>query len=107
MVGEQPGDQEDLSGKPFVGPAGKLLNRALQDAGIARGDTYLTNAVKHFKWEPRGQASNSQETVAKGTRRLPSMARSRTKNYPTEDGCLPRRYGNPRTFGPKGARPER
>ena len=53
MVGEQPGDQEDLSGKPFVGPAGKLLNRALQDAGIARSDTYVTNAVKHFKWEPR------------------------------------------------------
>jgi DNA polymerase len=55
MVGEQPGDQEDLSGKPFVGPAGKLLDRALEDAGIARSDTYVTNAVKHFKWEPRGK----------------------------------------------------
>ena len=55
MVGEQPGDQEDLSGKPFVGPAGKLLNRTLQDAGIARSDTYVTNEVKHFKWEPRGK----------------------------------------------------
>jgi len=55
MVGEQPGDQEDLSGKPFVGPAGKLLDRALEDAGIARSNTYVTNAVKHFKWEPRGK----------------------------------------------------
>jgi uracil-DNA glycosylase len=55
MVGEQPGDQEDLSGRPFVGPAGKLLDRALEDAGIARTDTYVTNAVKHFKWEPRGK----------------------------------------------------
>ena len=55
IVGEQPGDQEDLSGRPFVGPAGKLLDRALEDAGIARDDTYVTNAVKHFKWEPRGK----------------------------------------------------
>jgi uracil-DNA glycosylase len=55
MVGEQPGDQEDLSGRPFVGPAGKLLDRALEEAGIARSDTYVTNAVKHFKWEPRGK----------------------------------------------------
>lgn len=55
MVGEQPGDQEDLAGRPFVGPAGKVLDRALEDAGIARSDTYVTNAVKHFKWEPRGK----------------------------------------------------
>ena len=55
IVGEQPGDQEDLSGRPFVGPAGKLLDRALEDAGIARSGTYVTNAVKHFKWEPRGK----------------------------------------------------
>jgi uracil-DNA glycosylase len=55
IVGEQPGDQEDLSGRPFVGPAGKLLDRALEDAGIARDNTYVTNAVKHFKWEPRGK----------------------------------------------------
>jgi uracil-DNA glycosylase family protein len=55
IVGEQPGDQEDLSGRPFVGPAGKLLDRALEEAGIARSDTYVTNAVKHFKLEPRGK----------------------------------------------------
>ena len=55
MVGEQPGDREDLAGKPFVGPAGKLLDRALEDAGIARGDVCVTNAVKHFKFEERGK----------------------------------------------------
>ena len=55
FVGEQPGDQEDLSGEPFVGPAGKLLDRALEQAGIDRGATYVTNAVKHFKFEPRGK----------------------------------------------------
>jgi uracil-DNA glycosylase family protein len=55
LVGEQPGDKEDLTGKPFVGPAGKLLDRALGEAGIDRGKTYVTNAVKHFKFTPRGK----------------------------------------------------
>jgi uracil-DNA glycosylase family protein len=55
LVGEQPGDQEDRKGAPFVGPAGGLLDRALDEAGIARKDVYLTNAVKHFKWRPRGK----------------------------------------------------
>jgi uracil-DNA glycosylase family protein len=55
LVGEQPGDQEDLQGRPFVGPAGKLLDKALEAAGIDRDDVYVTNAVKHFKWEPRGK----------------------------------------------------
>jgi uracil-DNA glycosylase family protein len=55
FVGEQPGDQEDLQGKPFVGPAGKLFDRALAEAGIDRKETYITNAVKHFKFEPRGK----------------------------------------------------
>jgi uracil-DNA glycosylase len=55
LVGEQPGDQEDLAGKPFVGPAGKLLDRALDEAGIDRAECYVTNIVKHFKWEPRGK----------------------------------------------------
>jgi uracil-DNA glycosylase len=55
FVGEQPGDQEDLAGRPFVGPAGKLLDRALVEAGIDRGAVYVTNVVKHFKWEPRGK----------------------------------------------------
>jgi uracil-DNA glycosylase len=55
MVGEQPGDAEDLAGHPFAGPAGKLLDRALEDAGIVRRLVYVTNVVKHFKWEPRGK----------------------------------------------------
>lgn len=55
LVGEQPGDAEDLAGHPFVGPAGKLLDRALEDAGIDRRSVYVTNVVKHFKWEPRGK----------------------------------------------------
>ena len=55
LVGEQPGDKEDLAGKPFVGPAGRLLDQALADAGIARGKAFVTNAVKHFKYEPRGK----------------------------------------------------
>ncbi|WP_217913874.1 UdgX family uracil-DNA binding protein [Miltoncostaea marina] len=54
LVGEQPGDREDIEGRPFVGPAGRLLDRALDDAGIPRDDVYVTNAVKHFKWRPRG-----------------------------------------------------
>jgi uracil-DNA glycosylase len=54
LVGEQPGDQEDTQGRPFVGPAGRLLEEALEQAGIDRGDAYVTNAVKHFKWEARG-----------------------------------------------------
>jgi len=55
FIGEQPGDQEDRQGEPFVGPAGAMLDKALEDAGIARADVYVTNAVKHFKWEPRGK----------------------------------------------------
>jgi uracil-DNA glycosylase len=55
FVGEQPGDREDVQGSPFVGPAGHLLDRALERAGIDRASVYLTNVVKHFKWEPRGK----------------------------------------------------
>jgi uracil-DNA glycosylase len=69
FVGEQPGNEEDLTGKPFVGPAGRLFNKALAEAGIDRRKTYVTNAVKHFKWEPRGKRRlhkkpNSQEIKA-------------------------------------------
>src|SRR5438128_6087021 len=69
LVGEQPGDYEDVAGKPFVGPAGKILDRALAEAGINRDEVYVTNAVKHFKWEPRGkrrihQKPNSRELAA-------------------------------------------
>jgi len=69
LIGEQPGDQEDLAGKPFVGPAGKIMDRALEEAGIDRKQVYVTNAVKHFKWEPRGKRRihkkpNSREIAA-------------------------------------------
>jgi len=69
LVGEQPGDYEDVAGKPFVGPAGKILDRALAEAGINRDEVYVTNAVKHFKWEPRGkrrihQKPNAREIAA-------------------------------------------
>jgi len=55
FVGEQPGDREDVQGRPFVGPAGALLDKALEEAGIDRAKVYVTNVVKHFKWEPRGK----------------------------------------------------
>jgi len=69
FLGEQPGDQEDLAGKPFVGSAGKLFDRALEEVGIDRAEVYVTNTVKHFKWEPRGkrrihQKPNSREIAA-------------------------------------------
>jgi DNA polymerase len=69
FIGEQPGDQEDLAGKPFVGPAGKLLDGVLEEVGIERSDVYVTNAVNHFKWEPRGtrrihSKPNSREMAA-------------------------------------------
>ncbi len=69
FVGEQPGNEEDLTGKPFVGPAGKLLDAALEEAGIDRSQAYVTNVVKHFKWEPRGKRRihkkpNAQEIAA-------------------------------------------
>ena len=69
LVGEQPGDQEDLTGKPFVGPAGRLFDNAMIEAGIDRSQTYVTNVVKHFKWEPRGKRRihkkpNAQEIAA-------------------------------------------
>ena len=65
FLGEQPGDQEDLRGKPFVGPAGQLLDRALAETGIERNDVYVTNAVKHFKWEPRGKRRIHQKPSAR------------------------------------------
>jgi uracil-DNA glycosylase len=69
LVGEQPGDQEDLAGEPFVGPAGQLLRDALQEAGLDPADVFLTNAVKHFKWQPRGkrrihERPNREEVLA-------------------------------------------
>jgi uracil-DNA glycosylase family protein len=64
LVGEQPGNEEDLVGEPFVGPAGRLLDRALEEAGIDRRAVYVTNAVKHFKWEARGKRRIHQKPNA-------------------------------------------
>jgi uracil-DNA glycosylase family protein len=69
MIGEQPGDREDIEGRPFVGPAGRLLDKALERAGVDRDDVYITNVVKHFKWRPRGkrrihQKPNAEEIAA-------------------------------------------
>jgi uracil-DNA glycosylase len=64
LVGEQPGDEEDLAGRPFVGPAGRLLDRALEEAGIDRKLAYVTNVVKHFKWQPRGKRRIHQKPNA-------------------------------------------
>ena len=91
MVGEQPGDQEDLAGRPFVGPAGRLLERALADAGIDRTNVYLTNAVKHFKSEAHGKRrihkkpSAQEATACKPWRGQSRQARS--------DGVLRRDCG--------------
>ena len=65
FVGEQPGNDEDLEGEPFVGPAGKLLDKALEEAGIDRQKAYVTNVVKHFKWEPRGKRRIHKKPNAK------------------------------------------
>jgi DNA polymerase len=64
FVGEQPGDREDIEGKPFVGPAGRVLDEALKEAGIDRGTVYVTNAVKHFKWKPLGKRRLHQKPNA-------------------------------------------
>jgi uracil-DNA glycosylase len=69
LIGEQPGDREDIEGHPFVGPAGKILDQALEEAGIERADAYVTNVVKHFKWTPKGkrrihQAPRAEEIKA-------------------------------------------
>ena len=68
LVGEQPGDREDREGEPFVGAAGKLLDRALEEAGIERGEAYVTNAVKHFKWRPAGKRRLHQNPNAEEVR---------------------------------------
>ena len=68
LIGEQPGDKEDRAGRPFVGPAGQLLDRALAQAGIDRGDAYVTNVVKHFKWRPAGKVRLHQKPNAEEVR---------------------------------------
>jgi uracil-DNA glycosylase len=68
LIGEQPGDREDIEGHPFVGPAGRVLDEALEEAGIDRGDAYVTNVVKHFKWTPKGRRRIHQSPKAEEIR---------------------------------------
>ena len=83
LLGEIPGDEEDKQGRPFVGPAGRLLDNALDEAGLARDEVYVTNAVKHFRWEPRGK------------RRLHKKPQ-RGKSKPVSRGCTPRFWSSSR-----------
>ena len=78
LVGEQPGDKEDLAGKPFVGPAGLMLDRALEEAGIDRRKVYVTNAVKHFKFLAPGKNPSASEAEYGRDQSVPAMVRTRT-----------------------------
>jgi DNA polymerase len=89
LVGEQPGDQEDLQGRPFVGPAGRLLDRALADAGVDRARVYVTNAVKHFKFEERGKRRIHKKPSAGETHAChPWLDAERAKVHPRVIVCL-------------------
>ena len=99
LVGEQPGDREDIEGKPFVGPAGRILDRALLDAGIAREETFITNAVKHFKHEMRGKRRLHKRPNTDEIRALQDLARRRARPGQAVDSRRFGRYG--------GAQPHR
>ena len=85
LVGEQPGDKEDLAGKPFVGPAGQMLDRALEEAGIDRDKVYVTNAVKHFKFVPRGKIRLHQKPTTPEIRRA---GHGTNANWPRSNPAL-------------------
>ena len=93
FVGEQPGNDEDLAGRPFVGPAGTLLDRALAEAGIDRAQAYVTNVVKHFKWEPRGKRRIHEKPNALEITRLPALAGRRDRGGEAGGARLPGRHG--------------
>jgi uracil-DNA glycosylase len=89
FVGEQPGDEEDLAGHPFVGPAGRLFDKALAEAGIDREKTYVTNAVKHFKWKPRGKRRIHEKPRASEIRAcMPWLEAELTVIHPEVLVCL-------------------
>ena len=89
FVGEQPGDEEDLQGRPFVGPAGRLLEKALLEAGIPRTETYVTNVVKHFKWVPRGKRRiHDKPNIAEITACIPWLLAEITLVKPQLVVCL-------------------
>jgi len=87
LVGEQPGDQEDLAGRPFIGPAGQLLDDALTEAGLDRGGLYVTNAVKHFKFEPRGKRRLHRNPVADEIERCRNREERRLDNAGERRQC--------------------
>ena len=91
FVGEQPGNDEDLAGHPFVGPAGRLLDEALEEAGIDRAQSYVTNVVKHFKWEPRGKRRIHAKPNCGGDRGVRALARGGAGGGETARIGLPRR----------------
>jgi len=96
LVGEQPGDREDVEGKPFVGPAGRVLDEALEEAGIVQGDVYVTNVVKHFKYRLRGkrrihQKPDAAEIGACRPRRLDGRAHRRPRQRGAGHGSARRR----------------
>lgn len=93
FVGEQPGDQEDRTGHPFVGPAGTLLDRALAEARIARDKVYVTNAMKHFKWEPQSKRRKHKKPSAAELAACPALAGSRDLGVEAASTRLPRRHG--------------
>ena len=104
FVGEQPGDREDIEGRPFVGPAGQLFDKALEDAGIDRSRTYVTNVVKHFKWTPRGKRRIHRSragwrscvpSVARGGARGREAARARAVGAMAAQALLGRSSGSP------------
>jgi uracil-DNA glycosylase len=89
LVGEQPGNEEDLAGRPFVGPAGRILDQALGEAGIDRKEAYVTNVVKHFKWEPRGKRRiHSKPNAAEIQACLPWLRSELAAIEPTAIVCL-------------------
>ena len=90
FVGEQPGDQEDRVGKPFVGPAGQLFDRALRAAEIERTQLYVTNVVKHFKWIAKGASTPSPKSQQRGSDGMSTVAGGRNRCYSTPSYCLPR-----------------
>ncbi len=107
LVGEQPGDREDLAGAPFVGPAGKLLDRALEQAGVARGDAYVTNAVKHFRYKQRGKRRIHQRPEAEHIRACQPWLEAELAVVTTGGARLPRRGRGAGAAGERRARDQR
>jgi len=103
LVGEQPGDVEDRAGRPFVGPAGRLLRELLEEAEIAEEDVYLTNAVKHFKWRPKGKRRIQDKPSWSEIRACSHWLDLETRSGSARTRRLPRSDGDPGAHGPDRA----